>query len=96
MSEPSVKALALPAAPTPEQYPRVYVAGGLDVFYQQVREQVLSEVPDLNSKAGIARAPRQCGTDAKSCPGVQCGCGAGFSRHESPYCRGDDDPRRDQ
>lgn len=55
MSEPSVKALALPAAPTPEQYPRVYVAGGLDVFYQQVREQVLSEVPDLNSKAGIAR-----------------------------------------
>ena len=40
---------------TPDQYPALYVLGGLDPYYQQIRNQVLSEVPDLNTKAGIAR-----------------------------------------
>ena len=54
MTEQASTELALPTV-TPEQYPALYVSGGLDPFYQQIRQQVLSEVPDLNTKAGIAR-----------------------------------------
>ena len=54
MTEQANTELALPTI-TPEQYPALYVSGGLDPYYQQIRNQVLSEVPDLNTKAGIAR-----------------------------------------
>ena len=54
MTEQASTELALPTI-TPEQYPALYVSGGLDPYYQQIRNQVLSEVPDLNTKAGIAR-----------------------------------------
>lgn len=54
MTEQAKTELALPTI-TPEQYPALYVSGGLDPYYQQIRNQVLSEVPDLNTKAGIAR-----------------------------------------
>ena len=54
MTEQANTELALPTI-TPEQYPALYVSGGLDPYYQLVRNQVLSEVPDLNTKAGIAR-----------------------------------------
>lgn len=54
MTEQASTELALPTI-TPEQYPALYVSGGLDPYYQLVRNQVLSEVPDLNTKAGIAR-----------------------------------------
>ena len=40
---------------TPDQYPALYALGGLDPYYQQIRQQVLSEVPDLTTKKGIAR-----------------------------------------
>ena len=46
--------ITLPAI-TPDQYPALYVLGGLDPYYQQIRQQVLSEVPDLTTKKGIAR-----------------------------------------
>lgn len=54
MTEQASTELALPTI-TPEQYPELYVSGGLDQFYQQIREQVMSEVPDLATKKGIAR-----------------------------------------
>ena len=54
MTESTNTELALPVI-NPEQYPALYVAGGLDPYYQQIREQVLSEVPDLTTKKGIAR-----------------------------------------
>lgn len=54
MTEQANTELALSTI-TPEQYPALYVSGGLDPYYQQIRNQVLSEVPDLNTKAGIAR-----------------------------------------
>lgn len=54
MTEQASTELALPTI-TPERYPALYVSGGLDPYYQQIRNQVLSEVPDLNTKAGIAR-----------------------------------------
>lgn len=38
-----------------EQYPSLYIAGGLDPYYQQIRSQALSEVPDISTKKGIAR-----------------------------------------
>ena len=46
--------LALPVI-NKEQYPSLYIAGGLDPYYQKIRNQVLSEVPDLTTKKGIAR-----------------------------------------
>ena len=46
--------LALPVI-NKEQYPSLYIAGGLDPYYQKIRNQVLSEVPDLSTKKGIAR-----------------------------------------
>jgi len=39
----------------PDQYPSLYVSGGLDPYYQQIRAEVLSEVPDLSNKKGIER-----------------------------------------
>ena len=54
MTESTNTELALPVI-NPEQYPALYVAGGLDPYYQQIREQVMSEVPDVNSKKGIDR-----------------------------------------
>ena len=54
MTEQASTELALPTV-TPEQYPALYVSGGLDPYYQQIRQQVLSEVPDLTTKKGIAR-----------------------------------------
>ena len=54
MTESTNTELALPVI-NPEQYPALYVAGGLDPYYQQIRQQVLSEVPDLTTKKGIAR-----------------------------------------
>jgi hypothetical protein len=54
MTEQANTELALPTI-TPEQYPALYVSGGLDPYYQQIRNQVLSEVPDLSTKKGIAR-----------------------------------------
>lgn len=54
MTEQASTELALPTV-TPEQYPALYVSGGLDPFYQQIRQQVLSEVPDLTTPKGIAR-----------------------------------------
>ena len=54
MTEQASTELALPTI-TPEQYPALYVSGGLDPYYQQIRNQVLSEVPDLSTKKGIAR-----------------------------------------
>ena len=39
----------------PDQYPSLYVSGGLDPYYQQIRAEVLSEVPDLSNKKGIDR-----------------------------------------
>lgn len=54
MTEQASTELALPTV-TPEQYPALYVSGGLDHFYQQIRQQVLSEVPDLTTPKGIAR-----------------------------------------
>ena len=54
MTEQASTELALPTI-TPEQYPALYVSGGLDPYYQQIRNQVLSEVPDLTTKKGIAR-----------------------------------------
>lgn len=46
--------LALPVI-NKDQYPSLYITGGLDPYYQQIRSQVLSEVPDITTKAGIAR-----------------------------------------
>lgn len=54
MTEQTSTELALPTV-TPEQYPALYVSGGLDPFYQQIRQQVLSEVPDITTPKGIAR-----------------------------------------
>lgn len=54
MTEQAKTELALSTI-TPEQYPALYVSGGLDPYYQQIRNQVLSEVPDLSTKKGIAR-----------------------------------------
>lgn len=54
MTEQASTELALPTV-TPDQYPSLYVSGGLDPYYQQIRQQVLSEVPDLTTKKGIAR-----------------------------------------
>lgn len=54
MTEQANTELALPTI-TPDQYPALYVSGGLDPYYQQIRNQVLSEVPDLTTKKGIAR-----------------------------------------
>ena len=54
MTEQAITELALPTITT-EQYPALYVSGGLDPYYQQIRNQVLSEVPDLSTKKGIAR-----------------------------------------
>ena len=54
MTEQANTELALSTI-TPEQYPALYVSGGLDPYYQQIRNQVLSEVPDLTTKKGIAR-----------------------------------------
>jgi len=54
MTEQANTELALPTI-NPEQYQSLYITGGLDPFYQQIREQVLSEVPDTTTKAGIAR-----------------------------------------
>ena len=54
MTEQANTELALPTI-IPEQYPALYVSGGLDPYYQQIRNQVLSEVPDLSTKKGIAR-----------------------------------------
>ena len=54
MTESANTELALPVI-NPEQYPALYVTGGLDPYYQQIREQVMSEVPDVNSKKGIDR-----------------------------------------
>ena len=54
MTEQANTELALPTI-TPESYPALYVSGGLDPYYQQIRNQVLSEVPDLSTKKGIAR-----------------------------------------
>ena len=54
MSEQQNTELALPVI-TEDKYPALYVSGGLDPYYQQIRNQVLSEVPDLSTKKGIAR-----------------------------------------
>ena len=54
MTEQASTELALPTI-TPEQYPALYVSGGLDPYYQQIRNQVLSEVPDLNTKMDALR-----------------------------------------
>ncbi len=54
MTEQANTELALPTI-TPEQYPALYVSGGLDPYYQQIRNQVLSEVPDLNTKMDALR-----------------------------------------
>ncbi len=54
MTEQVNTELALPTI-TVDQYPALYVSGGLDPYYQQIRQQVLSEVPDLTTKKGIAR-----------------------------------------
>lgn len=54
MTEQASTELALPTV-THDQYPSLYVSGGLDPYYQQIRQQVLSEVPDLTTKKGIAR-----------------------------------------
>lgn len=54
MSEQQSTELALPVI-TEDKYPALYVSGGLDSYYQSIREQVMSEVPDLNTKKGIAR-----------------------------------------
>ena len=54
MSEQQSTELALPVI-TEDKYPALYVSGGLDSYYQSIREQVMSEVPDLTTKKGIAR-----------------------------------------
>lgn len=54
MSEQQSTELALPVI-TEDKYPALYVSGGLDSYYQTIREQVMSEVPDLTTKKGIAR-----------------------------------------
>jgi len=54
MSEQQNTELALPVI-TEDKYPALYVSGGLDSYYQTIREQVMSEVPDLTTKKGIAR-----------------------------------------
>lgn len=54
MSEQQNTELALPVI-TEDKYPALYVSGGLDGYYQSIREQVMSEVPDLTTKKGIAR-----------------------------------------
>lgn len=54
MSEQQNTELALPVI-TEDKYPALYVSGGLDGYYQTIREQVMSEVPDLTTKKGIAR-----------------------------------------
>ena len=54
MTEQVSTELALPTI-TSEQYPALYVSGGLNPYYQQIRQQVLSEVPDLTTKKGIDR-----------------------------------------
>ena len=54
MSEQQSTELALPVI-TEDKYPAIYVSGGLDGYYQSIREQVMSEVPDLTTKKGIAR-----------------------------------------
>jgi hypothetical protein len=54
MSEQQSTELALPVI-TEDKYPALYVSGGLDGYYQTIREQVMSEVPDLTTKKGIAR-----------------------------------------
>ena len=46
--------LALPVI-NKDQYPSLYITGGLDPYYQQIRSQVLSEVPDISTKKGITR-----------------------------------------
>ena len=54
MSEQQNTELALPVI-TEDKYPALYVSGGLDGYYQTIREQVMSEVPDLTTNKGIAR-----------------------------------------
>lgn len=54
MSEQQNTELALPVI-TEDKYPALYVSGGLDGYYQSIREQVMSEVPDLTTKKGISR-----------------------------------------
>lgn len=54
MSEQQRTELVLPVI-TEDKYPALYVSGGLDGYYQTIREQVMSEIPDLTTKKGIAR-----------------------------------------
>ena len=45
----------MPIEVTAVQAPDVFVEGGLDVFYNKIREEVMSEIPDLSTKKGRDR-----------------------------------------
>lgn len=47
--------LALIEEITEDKYPEIYGRGGLDQFYDKVRDQVATEVPDLTTAKGRAR-----------------------------------------